>query len=263
MKYLVTTVLAALLFLSVPVRANDQQAADLSSKLADLQSISNQIKVLDDGTGAGLAKRKENLTSTKELLDGASNNAKKRDDELLQAAQAYQAATNQQNANVSQHESAVANHNSRCVGTFSDANYVANCNAEADRLDQWMAQLHQSFLQLKDQQTSLKQQVAAQEQYESGLQERYNQLSQDTLEWAANVKKYNADRNDLLVRWNQALALIKPVAASLDNCIGRLPADADDAQIKHACGNIQFDGVRSTLQRLKDLDPATIMPGEN
>lgn len=256
----VAAVLAVALLFAVPVFADNQTANSLNSKMNEIIDLANQIKDLDSTTGKRLDDRKKNLDDTADLLKGAVDNLKPKYDDLEMRFEQNQAVIAQLGAEKDQLDAAITAHNGRCSGTFNDQSYVSQCNSEASSLNNQKIDLNNRVDRANDQHTSLVQEGKDLDDYKTGLKQRYDQLSQDTLDWAAQVKQYNADRNELAEKFNAALAQLKQLAGQLQNCIDRLPASADDEQIKHFCGNVQFDGVRANLPRLRDIDPATIMP---
>jgi uncharacterized protein YhaN len=66
------------------------------------------------------------------------------------------------------------------------------------------------------------------------------QLTKDTLAWAASKKHVNAVIDDL----NARIAGLKQFLSA--HCTS-IPANATDEEIKHNCGNVQFDGAAPNL----------------
>jgi peptidoglycan hydrolase CwlO-like protein len=66
------------------------------------------------------------------------------------------------------------------------------------------------------------------------------QLTKDTDAWAARKKHNDAVMNDL----NRRIAALTQYLSK--RCTS-IPANATDENVKHACGNIQFDGARPDL----------------
>ncbi len=231
MKPLSLLVTLALAFvLTAPAKAQEASgaAASINNLITQIGQTSDKIKDIDENQYPTLAKRKENLDSTTDLLRGAITNLKAKDAVLDQDFAANDAAVAQHNAN-------------QCV----EKNHDGSCSAytaEANRLNARTAELKQEETDLN--------------QYRQGLKARVDQLSQDTLEWAANMKKLGGEREDLVTRGKSLLQDLGDTAAQYGVCIERYPHDSDE-ELKHHCGNVQFDGVRETIGKLSQYKHGT------
>ena len=158
-------------FAAVP---NDilERVNDLKGQLEQLQKDKNSA----EAKAATLAQEEQRLIATDELLSGAIANYKK---DLA----AHDAEAANQNAQV------IA-HNAQCTGTFEDENFVNACNTRAGQLNDWGGRInaHADTLDM----------------YAAGLNERINDLSNATLDWAKRTKENNAALNDIYAQ-QQAL----------------------------------------------------------
>jgi len=259
----VATLAATLTLAGLSFAGTNQQLVDrLNRTIHEFQQETSEIKALGDATGAKLEDRKKNLDATADLLKGAMTNFESKADDLKMRIDANNTAAENLKAQEATLKQQIDNHNSHCDGTYSDRGYVASCNAEATNLNAQRDSLNSQADRITANANSLNQEHVDLIQYGQGLKERFDQLEADTLEWTTEKKQYITHRNQLISQTHDTLVQLKQLSAQLSNCVDREPADADDAQIKHDCGDVQFDGVRAMLQRLKDVDPSTIMPGE-
>lgn len=257
--------LFSLLLLPALATANDL-SDQLNAGTNKLNTLSNQMDVLDKNIGQPLVAEKARLSSTDELLKGAEKNLDAKYDNWsnrVNGPGGYSAQMAIHQARIAPFNARTADYNRRCDGTFSDRAHVDACNREKGQLDADADAFQAEYVQLKNLQNSLKQEKETLDYTARGLQDRRKDLSQATLDWAAKVKKYYADRNDLVSSYNQALGQLQQLGGQYGNCVDRLPKNADNEEIKHKCGNIQFDNVREDLQRLRDIKPETaIFPNQ-
>ena len=238
-----------LLLLPAFVSAND--LSDQINGVADnVNGLRKQIDDLDKNVGQPLVAEKARHSDTDDLLKGAEKNLKGKYDSWsnqVTGPGGYSAQLQAHQAKIAPFNARTANYNSRCSGTFTSAAYVNACNQEKAQLDAEADAFQREFQQIKNLQNSLKQEKVDLDSYAKGLQDRRNDLSQATLNWASKMKKYNADRNDLIASYNQALAQLKQLGSQYENCVARLPNDATSESIKQNCGNIQFDNANPNL----------------
>ena len=210
----------ALVFAAVPQSAA-ALSKDAKQEVANLQQQLNALGdeyVALDATRASIVAEEQRLKDVDELLKGAVARYKRNAEERNQRITAQQAE--------------VVNHNGRCSGTFSDRNFVAQCNAEAAQLNARKAQLIAE--------------VETGRQMKQGLEERIQGLSQGTLEWAQKVKAHNGKLEDLngrrqvfLNRINAVLEDLKTRERISVSCVGM--ADLESA---HRCLQRVWDGAK-------------------
>jgi chromosome segregation ATPase len=241
-------------------------AADLATQINtaanDVLNLEKQINDLDKNVGQPLTAEKARLLDTDDLLKGAEKNLDKKYNDLANRVSGpggYSAQLQTHQAKIAPFNARTADYNRRCSGTFSDRSYVDACNREKAQLDAEADAFEYEYQQLKNLQGSLKREKADLDSYSQGLQERRKELSQATLDWAAKMKKYNADRFDLVAAYNQALNQLKQISGLYNECVKNLPEDATDESIKHHCGNVQFDNVRENLQKLQNIKPEFVI----
>lgn len=252
--------------LAAALGMNGARANELSDQLNaandDVNRLHKQLDDLDKNVGEPLVAEKARLSDTDDLLKGAEKNLQGKYDDWagrVNGPNGYSALLAAHQAKIAPFNNRTADYNRRCSGTFSDRGYVDACNREKAQLDAEADAFQQEYVQLKNLQASLKQEKTDLDNYAKGLQERRNDLNKGTLDWAAKVKKYNADRNDLVASYNKSLAQLKRIGTQYGNCVDRQPKKATDEYIKHHCGNVQFDNVRGTLQQLKSIKPEMVI----
>jgi len=244
------------LFLVSPAMA--QTPGDQASALlTQLSAVTKQITTLDSTEGKWVNDREVNLTSTKELLDGAVKNANLGSAALTAKMQEYADSKGQHDAQQAVYTPQAEAYNAQCNGT-GDQNYVNSCNAwkarlepQRERLDDWRAGLQQT-------RERLLQEDAANNTYIDGLNARIAQLSTDTLAWAARKKAYLADRDDMGARFNTIRDRLRQLADQYNTCTTEFINNQNnsDELIKHKCGNIQFDGAPVSVDVLGKIPPA-------
>jgi chromosome segregation ATPase len=249
------------LMLSSFVRADD--VSDQINTWSDtLSGLEKQISDLDKNVGQPLTAEKARLLDTDDLLKGAEKNLDKKYEDLtsrVSGPNGYSAQLQAHQAKIAPFNARTADYNRRCDITTSDASYVDACNREKAQLDAEADAFEREYVQLKNLQAGLKQEKVDLDDYAKGLRDRRNDLNQATLDWAAKMKKYNADRNDLVASYNHALEQLKQLSNQYSNCVRNLPPDATDEYIKHHCGNVQFDNVRENLQKLQNIKPEFVI----
>jgi chromosome segregation ATPase len=217
-------VVAFAVFMSVFAAAPGSTAKKLSDEAKkQLTSVGKQLDALkvDDAT----------LTATHTSLVAEDRRLKDVDELLKGSIARYERNNMERNQSVAEYQTAVTDHNGRCGGSYSDANYVAQCNAEKDRLDARQSQLNGEMETLR--------------QTKQGLQERVQGLSQGTLEWTAKVKAYNSKVEDLnersrafLNRVNSVLEDLKAREKLSVHCEGM-----HDLESAHRCLQQVWDGA--------------------
>jgi uncharacterized phage infection (PIP) family protein YhgE len=254
MKFVASAAISLFLALAAYGQTPGDQA---TSTLTEMGKVTAEIKQLDASEGKLVKDREVNLTSTDELLKGSEANARKATELVSSKIEAYKNEVDQQKAGVAAFAPQADAYNSQCNGT-GDQNYVNNCNAWKARLQPEQTRLNNWRDALKGTQAQLSREWENQKSYNAGLKARRDQLSQDTLDWAASKKKYYADRDDLGARFNTLRDKLNQVANRYSNCTKEFinnPKNTDEL-IKHKCGNIQFDGADFTLKQLRDIAPA-------
>ena len=244
-----TKLLPLFLLLLLPAIALANDLSDqINAVTNNLNSLQKEIDDLDKNIGQPLVAEKAHLSDTDDLLKGAEKNLNANYNNLtnrITGPGGYSAQFATHQAKVASLDARTTDYNRRCSGTFSDRSYVDACNREKAQLDAEADAIRQETVQLRNLRSSLLQEKVELDSYSKGLQDRRNDLSQATLNWAAKVKRYNADRNDLLASYNKALAQLKQL--KYDNCVRRLPQNAKIEYIKHKCGNVPFDGANPNL----------------
>jgi len=232
------TILAVLalgfaLAVSTPAQEAAGAAAKINTKIAVLNDINDKVKTLDTTDLDALKAKKRNLDDVTDMLKGAVAHLQAKDADLTQEFAANDAAVAQHNAN-------------QCV----EKNHDGSCSAyqaEANRLNARTQELKQRESDLNT--------------YRHGLKERYDQLTQDTLDWTAAAKKHDGDRQDLVDKYKSELGELGNAANEYGNCVDRYPKD-DDEGLKHHCGNVQFDGVRESIGKLRQYGTGTHFFGQ-
>jgi DNA repair exonuclease SbcCD ATPase subunit len=221
-KNVVIALSFALLLASTPGKAQQAatSAAAINAGLSSIGTISKQIDQIDNVTFPELKKKQQNLDDVTEMLNGAATHLKAKYADLEQRDYDHDAAIERHNAN-------------QCKGTEEEC---AAYTAEAHRLNEATA--------------ALKREAADLDTYKQGLRERFEQLSADTIAWSSAVKKAQGDRDDLAERGKTILSSLASYANTYGSCMDRYPDD-DDEGLKHHCGNVQFDGVRENIGKLR------------
>jgi len=194
---------------------------DAKQEVANLQQQLNALGdeyVALDATRASVVAEERRLKDVDELLKGAVARHTRNKEEHNQRAAEQRAAA--------------ANHNGRCSGSFSDRNYVAQCNAEADQLNAWGDQVNAKAETIR--------------QMQQGLQERIQGLSQGTLEWAQKMKAHNGKLEDLNGRRQAFLNRINAVLEDLKKRerISVSCAGMTDLESAHRCLQRVWDGAK-------------------
>jgi chromosome segregation ATPase len=252
-----------LLFLIFPGFVSADDLSDqINTWSNNLINLEKQISDLDKNIGQPLTAEKAHLSDTDDLLKGAEKNLKIKYDDFsnrVTGPAGYSAQLQAHQDKIAPFNARTDDYNRRCNGTFSDRSYVDACNREKAQLDADADAFAREYTQLKNLQSSLKREKTDLDSYSQGLQDRRKDLSQATLDWAAKMKKYNADRSDLIASYNHALNQLKQLSSLYNDCVKNLPPDATDEYIKHHCGNVQFDNVRENLQKLQNIKPEMVI----
>lgn len=239
---------------ATPVTCIANPGGSLTDALTRLQDLKKQLDDTDF-KAKPLADKKRNLDDTTDLLKGAFDNLQKKYDDLNMRIDGHTAKAGPLRDEKQALDASIDSHNGRCGGTYEDQGYVDACNSEAAQLNQQMADFNQRADAYDAEGADLKKEGDDLDDYQNGLKQRRDQLSQDTLDWAAAVKQYVADHNDLVARYNQVVAELQAYENDYSRCMSALhdpntPADT----VKYQCGDIDFDGKSVTLQALKASD---------
>lgn len=203
--------------------------------------------------------RSAGADTLKALISDAANlkqqfdSAKRRKDQLAAVGQALSGnqlalrkaneALNSEviviNKEGSEHDGQATTHNSQCSGVSSDTAFVAACNAEAAKLNNWKGDLEHRAKPLVE--------------YHKKLLEEQGRLNNATLNWAAKTKSNNADfevLNEAATAWRErynALVFNSPTYKRLVETktgaarCSRLAA-ADDLEAAQRCLQWLWDG---------------------
>jgi hypothetical protein len=236
MKVLLAFIFVALVS-AVQARADkgsEEAAFNINKIVKQLNTLSDVVEKVEKETYPALKTRLGRLNDVEDMLKGAVSHQIAKDADL--------------NMRWQEHDNAVSDHNnSQCTAPANNPHACDAYQAEANRLNAAGV--------------ALKQEEAGNNAYKKGLTERYAQLSADTLAYTADAKKANADREDAMKRMQNLLTDITKWANIYGGCMDNIP-NATDEEIKHTCGNIQFDGVRKNLGKVRNQGTGGITPND-
>lgn len=130
------------------------------------------------------------------------------------------------------------------------ASCVTAYNQEADNIDTRSAAVRSEANQLKN--------------TRSLLEELRQTLTDKTVKWAAEKKENNARMQETAARHAQLYAQLQVLKASYEDCQRQLQnSNSSGEQIKHDCGNIQFDGASRSLGALNRFKPTFSITANN
>jgi chromosome segregation ATPase len=207
----------------------------ISFAATDLRALLNEkdnlLAMMDIAKEAFLENetKRPRLEQRKSDLDWTATKVKKEIDR-------WNAANAQLQTRISNHESAVSQHNSRCSGTYESQSYVDECNQNADRLNSYGSTLNGEIEYNEQRRQSIQEMIDTQNEQERLLQQEIDQ--------------YNMDRDELIEAGLKIQRRIDEIDAQLGPCRAAITAydassdpmkDGTMENMKAACGNL-FDG---------------------
>ncbi|HXH65017.1 MAG TPA: hypothetical protein VNH42_05850 [Mariprofundaceae bacterium] len=204
-------------FAGIPNLRADEQA-DLTKQLNDLKAQYQSL----EADRAHLAQRKSDLKWTAQ--------------QLTPKISQYKADRANLDSRMAQQKARVDSHNSRCSGSFTDGNYVNQCNEEASQMNAESASLNNENDSLNQTLDLLKKAVQTQQEQEKLV------YDQDKKDYDEQVRIYNLE--------TKILTRLKQIAGQNDSCkeaIAAVDANPNNEAAKermHAVCGAMFDGNR-------------------
>ncbi|MDD5195721.1 MAG: hypothetical protein PHQ96_08640 [Candidatus Omnitrophica bacterium] len=235
-------------------------ASDLSNKLNAARDsavyLGNQIDELDKKVGDSLKEEKSRLSSTSELLQLREKHLNDQNTVLLKQMTGpggYAAQYSSFKAKLDSFDAKCADYKSRCDRTFTEQSDVDACNQEKEQLDEESKPLHGESARLIDLKLKLKREKTELDDAFTMLNKQRSDLSSLSEKWGEKQKKYNAEKNELAVAYKQALEKLKQLSSQYAECIGGLPAQTNDKEIKRRCGDVNFGDIRKNILKWQNM----------